>query len=126
MARQKPNDLKKSVAKRPDNPDPQREHERQLKNDGKPDPNEGADAVKRKVEVLGEGVTINGHPLHGRTGGDDLPVSDERRGDVIELSEDDIATHREHGVRLADVPDDFAGEIYNVSEPWKNPDNVED
>lgn len=124
MARQKPNDLKKPIAKRPDNPDPQKEHERQLKDDGKPDPNEGADVIKRKVEVLDDGVTINGHPLHGRTikgDGDDYDT-----GDVIELSEDDITVHREHGIRLVDVPDDFAGEIYDVSEPWKNPDNVED
>lgn len=124
MARQKPNDLKKPISKRPDNPDPQKEHERQLKDDGKPDPNEGVDVVKRKVEVLGEGVTINGHPLHGRVlkgAGDDYDM-----GDVIELSEDDIVTHRERGVRLVDVPDDFDGDLYDVSEPWKNPDNVED
>lgn len=49
---------------------------------------------------------VNGHPLES--------------GTVIRMKRGDIKNHRERGVRMEDVnEDEFDGEVYDVSEPWK-------
>lgn len=66
---------------------------------------------KRKVSVVHEGTTVNGHVLG--------------TGTVIALSEDDIAKHRDAGVPLEDVSEDDESDVYDVSEPYEASEEVE-
>lgn len=71
---------------------------------------EGQELVKVQVGPVGAaGVDILGHPC--------------KDGMVIELPEDLIALHRERGVALLDVPEDYDGEVYDVHEPYVNPEH---
>lgn len=97
-------------------PDPQVNHEKQLQGDDAIKNHDGsirAEPDQRVyVKTLSEGVTfINGHPLQA--------------GTVFEMHPDDVGHHRDHGVALDDVPDDYDGEVYDVHTEWKNPDNSE-
>lgn len=65
--------------------------------------------VKTQVGPVGGLVHIKGHPL--------------KDGQVIELSQADIDVHREHGVALLDVPEDYDGEVYDVHTEWVNPEH---
>lgn len=57
-------------------------------------------------------VIVNGHVL------DD--------GTVIEMKPSDVELHRKAGVPLHDVDDDYAGDVYDVSEPYAVPNSEEE
>lgn len=82
--------------------DPQEEHERRLQGE-----NEEDDTPRKvKIGAVGEkGQAVKGHPL--------------KEGTVIELSPKEIAAQRAGGVPLLAVPDDYDGEVYDVSVPYE-------
>jgi|SRR5882762_1140301 len=59
-------------------------------------------------------------PVHVRTGVDKVIVNGHvlAEGTVIKMAPKDVVHHRNHGVALHDVADDYAGEVYDVSEPY--------
>lgn len=59
-----------------------------------------------QIGPVGEkGQSVKGHPL--------------KDGTVIELSPEEIAAHRDGGVPLLDVPEDWVGEVYDVHVPYE-------
>lgn len=48
------------------------------------------------------------------------------KGTVIELTAEEVANHRRHGVPLYDVADDDGAEVYDVSEPFVADGNGEE
>lgn len=72
------------------------------------------EAPKTKVQIgpVGvAGVDIKGHPC--------------KDGMIIELEEADILAHRDGGVSLLDVPEDYDGDVYNVHESYVNPEHTD-
>lgn len=62
-----------------------------------------------RVQVLGDGHFINNHPVPTNA--------------VIEIPLSEVETHREHGLQLGPVDDDYDGDVYDVHTEWQHPDN---
>lgn len=94
------NSRKKPIADdlEPDH-DPQAEHVEDMQGEG----DEGAsDEEEHLVRTVEPRVSVNAHVL-------DV-------GTVIRMKASDIANHRERGVALEDVEEDYDGEVYDCSE----------
>lgn len=96
------------------NRDPQQNHEDQLAQDAGVEATDETTTetdpdAKIRVEVLGDGHFLNGHPI---------PVNS-----VVEMTADQIDLHRERGYQLGPVADDYDGDIYDYSPEWQHPDN---
>lgn len=82
----------------PDGPEP----------DAAPEGEETDDPIVR-VQVMKEGYYYNKHPL---------PLNS-----VIEIPLSQVDLHRERGYEFGPVPDDYDGEIYDISEEWQPEQN---
>lgn len=124
--RQKPNNLKgfgvKSVG------DAQVAHVEDLQGlDKVDDPDLSQDAVLDQINEDGVEEEENDDPVLVRTGVHHAIINGHilDDGTVTKMKPSDIRNHRERGVALHDVPDDYEGEFYDTSEPYAVPSEEE-
>lgn len=87
--------------------DPQKEHERQMRDSSRRDgpSDEQKEDRTLRVRTLNDRSVFNGHVL--------------KKGSVVELKESDVINHRRHGVPLEDVGEDEKDvEVVDVSQPF--------
>lgn len=64
-------------------------------------PIEDEEEDKTKVELLTDGVILNGHMLKG--------------GTVVEMTDDEIDLHRQQGIRLGPVAEDDQRKVFDTT-----------